>query len=171
MYQKMAAFLERFFTKSQIYKYLFNLSPMYRNTTGRIVTVSEDLHYVKIKIPLNYQNQNYVGVMFGGSMFSATDPIYMIQLMEILGKDYVVWDKAATIRYKRPGKSTAYGEFILSKEEITSIKQRVSDEKEIDLIKRVNLVSEKGVVFAEIDKTLYIADRLFYKAKRGEKKK
>ncbi|MFV0530583.1 MAG: DUF4442 domain-containing protein [Flavobacteriales bacterium] len=169
MYQKVVPVLKKILTQAQVYKHLFNLSPLYRNTTGRIIIVSEDLHYIKIKIPLNYQNRNYVGVMFGGSMFSATDPIYMTQLLEILGKDYVVWDKVSTIRYKRPGKSTAYGEFTFSKEEIATIKERIVNEKEINLTKQVNLVSKDGIIFAEIDKTLYIADRLFYKQKMLKK--
>ena len=63
--------------------------------------------------------------MFGGSMLSATDPIYMIQLIQILGNDYVVWDKAVTAKYKRPGKGTIYGEFIFSAEEIEAIKQKL----------------------------------------------
>ena len=75
---------------SAIFKHGFNISPMYRRTTARIIYISEDLKEVKIKIPLSYKNKNYVGAIFGGSMFSATDPIYMIQLMQILGEDYVV---------------------------------------------------------------------------------
>ncbi len=171
MYQKIVRFLERFFPKAQIYKFLFNISPMYRNTVGRVITVSNDLHYVKIRIPLNYQNRNYVGVMFGGSMFSATDPIYMIQLMEILGNDYVVWDKAASIRYKSPGKSTAYAEFILSPEEINQIKQQVEKENEMDFLKSILIVSKEGVVFAEVSKTIYIANRHYYRNKIANRKK
>ena len=164
-YRTIKVFLERFFTKAQLYKYMFNWSPMYRNTTGRIIEVSKDIHYVKIKIPLNYKNKNYVGAMFGGSMFSATDPIYMIQLMEILGPKYIVWDKSASIKYKRPGTSTAYGEFLLTKDEIIFIKQQVNSKHEINFDKQVNLVSKEGVVFSEVYKTLYIADKKYYKQK------
>ena len=87
---------------------------MYRRSTGKIIEVSNDLHRVKIKLPLSYKNKNYVGAIFGGSMLSATDPIYMIQLMQILDDSYVVWDKAASIKYKRPAKETLYGEFNFS---------------------------------------------------------
>jgi len=64
-------------------------------------------------------------------MLSATDLIYMIQLMKILGEDYVVWDKAASIKYKRLGKETIYCEFIFTKEEVEHIKKEVSQKKEI----------------------------------------
>ena len=63
---------------------------MYRRSTGRITSVSDDLFMVKVKIPISYKNKNYVGAIFGGSMQAATDPIYMIQLLNILGDDYVV---------------------------------------------------------------------------------
>ena len=69
---------------------------MYRRSTGKVIKVSEDLLFVKIKIPISYKNRNFVGSIFGGSLFSATDPLFMIQLMNILGDNYVVWDKDAT---------------------------------------------------------------------------
>jgi len=153
----------------QIYKYGFNLSPMYRRSTGRIIEVSDDLHYVKIKIPLNWKNRNYVGTIFGGSMLSATDPIYMIQLMNILGEDYIVWDKAASIKYKRPGKDTIYCEFKFTKEDIENIKTQVNQKGEIDLIKTPHLVDKQGKVIAELSKTIYIANKAFYKEKRKKK--
>ena len=114
MYKIAFNFLKRFFSESALFKHGFNLSPMYRRSVGKLVFVSKDLYHVQVEIPLNYKNRNYVGAIFGGSMFSATDPIYMIQLIQILGNDYVVWDKAVNTRYKRPAKGTIYGEFIFT---------------------------------------------------------
>lgn len=65
-------------SKASIYKYGFKISPMYRRSTGRIHKVSEDLLSFKVRIKLSYKNSNYVGSIFGGSLFSATDPIFMI---------------------------------------------------------------------------------------------
>ena len=169
MYKTISKILKRFMSDKQIYKYGFNLSPMYRRSTGRIIEVSDDLHYVKIKIPLNWKNRNYVGTIFGGSMLSATDPIYMIQLMNILGEDYIVWDKAASIKYKRPGKDTIYCEFKFTKEDIENIKTQVNKKGEIDLIKTPHLVDKQGKVIAELSKTIYIANKAFYKEKRKKK--
>jgi acyl-coenzyme A thioesterase PaaI-like protein len=169
MYKTLSKALKVFFTDSQIYKYGFNFSPMYRRSTGKIIEVSDDLHFVKIKIPLSYKNKNYVGTIFGGSMLSATDPIYMIQLIHILDDRYVVWDKAASVNYKRPAKETIYGEFVFTKEEIDSIKKEIDSKKEIDIVKNLNLVNSKSEVIAEISKTIYIANKLFYKEKRKQK--
>ena len=156
-------------TDAQIYKYGFNWSPMYRRSTGKVIEVSDDLFYVKIKIPLSIKNRNFVGSIFGGSLFSATDPIYMIQLMNILKDDYIVWDKNATINYKRPAKETVYTEFIFSEKEIVNIKNIVAKNGEMDLVKTPNIVNQNGIVIAELNKTIYIANKTFYKEKRKRK--
>ena len=171
MYAQIQKILEKFMSKSSIYKYGFNLSPMYRRSTGRIINVSDDLLNVQIKIKLSYKNSNYVGSIFGGSLFSATDPIFMIQLLNILDKNYVVWYKAASIKFKRPAKETCYVDFIFTSDEIDQIKKDVSENKEIDLIKNIQLTNkDKTVVFAEVSKTIYIADKRYYKEKMKRKK-
>ncbi|TYA74066.1 DUF4442 domain-containing protein [Seonamhaeicola marinus] len=169
MYQKLTKLLKRFFSDAQIYKYGFNWSSMYRRSTGKVIEVSEDLHFVKIKIPISFKNRNYVGSIFGGSLFSATDPLYMIQLLNILGDEYVVWDKAATIKYKRPAKQDVFAEFIFSKEEIELIKNDVAEKNEIDIIKKLNIVSNDGTVISELEKTIYVANKAYYKEKRKQK--
>ncbi|MGC1471146.1 MAG: DUF4442 domain-containing protein [Psychroserpens sp.] len=165
MYRVLTQFLQRFFKTSTIYKYGFNWSPMYRRTTARLTTVSDDLHKVVITLKLNWKNRNYAGSIFGGSMLAATDPIYMIQLIQILGDDYVVWDKAVEAQYRRPGKGTITGEFLFSAEEIVTIKNDVAKSKEIDIVKSMSLVDDKQNIIATFNKTLYIADKDFYKQK------
>ncbi len=166
MYRTLTKLLKTFLTDAQIYKHGFNWSPMYRRSTGKVVEVSDDLLYVKVKIPISIKNKNFVGSIFGGSLFSATDPIYMIQLMNILKDDYIVWDKDATIKYKRPAKENVYAEFTFSHKEINDIKLKVLDNKEFHLVKTFNIVNSKDVVFAEISKTIYIANKTFYKEKQ-----
>jgi hypothetical protein len=165
MYKIAFNFLKQFFSEAALFKHGFNLSPMYRRSVGKLVFVSEDLYNVQVQIPLNYKNRNYVGAIFGGSMFSATDPIYMIQLMNILGDDYVVWDKAADIKYKRPARETAHANFQFSEEEIKDIKTKVADKKELDFEKKIDITSKNNIVFAELSKTIYIAQKDYYKEK------
>ena len=170
MYAQIAKFLKPHIKKSTLFRYGFNISPMYRRSTGRVYFVSEDLLTVKIKIPLSIKNRNYVGSIFGGSLFSATDPIYMVQLINILGDDYIVWDKSAGIRYKRPAKETVYAEFNFTEEEIERIKKDAQEKGELEIIKELNITNKEGtVVFSELVKQLYIADKKFYKQKRKEK--
>lgn len=167
MYAVLTKLLKRFFKDHTIFRYGFNISPMYRRSTGRLYFVSDDILTVKIKIPLSIKNRNYVGSIFGGSLFSATDPIYMIQLINILGDDYVIWDKSASIKYRRPAKETAYAEFSFSKSEIEKLKEDVATDGEINLVKELNITNEDGsIVFCELLKTIYVADKSFYKNKR-----
>jgi acyl-coenzyme A thioesterase PaaI-like protein len=170
MYQIAAKFFKNFIKPSTLFKHGFNFAPMYRRSTGRLYFVSEDLLEVKVKIPISWKNRNYVGTIFGGSMTSATDPIYMIQLMNILGENYVVWDKEATIKFKRPAKSSAYADFKFTPEEISQIRADVAEKKEINLVKKVNITNkDESFVFAEVTKTIYVADKDFYKRKRSNK--
>ena len=169
MYDKLFTFLNKYFKKATLFRILFNMSPMYKRSCGKIIFTSEDLHVVKIKIPLSYKNKNYVGSIFGGSLFAATDPIYMIQLMQILGKDFVVWDKKTEIKFKRPAYDNAFATFEFTTTEINKILQKVEVENEIDYTKILHITDKKGTIFAELDKTLYIASKAFYKQKRSLK--
>ena len=172
MYKTLKTILEKVFKKSTVFKYGFNLSPMYRRSTGRLTYVSDDMKKVDIKIPLSYKNRNYVGSVFGGSLFSATDPIYMIQLLNILDDNYVVWDKHASIRFRRPVKENAYVNFVITEEDLVNIKKDVAEQNEIDFKKVIQITNkQKDVVFAEVTKIIYVANKEYYKEKRRKKSK
>ena len=171
MYATLSKISEKFFKKNTIFKYGFNLSPMYRRSTGRVTNVTDDLLAVRVRIPISYKNKNYVGSVFGGSLFSATDPVLMIQLLQILGNDYVVWDKEAAIKFLKPLRENGYVDFILTVDEIAQIKKDIVAKKEIDLHKEVTITNKQGtIVFAKVSKIIYIADKQYYKEKRRKKK-
>lgn len=137
----------------------FNFFPAYRGTGGRITYIAGDWHEVRIKLPLNWRTRNYVGTIYGGSIYASIDPIYMLMLIKILGPEYIVWDKAAKVRFKRPGRETLYAEFNLSDEEIDEIKRLAENAKSIDRIYDLELKDAKGVPHALIEKTLYVSKR------------
>ncbi len=171
-YQKIAEIGTKFFKKKTLFKYGFNLSPMYRRSTGRITYVSKDLLKIQIKLPLSYKNKNYVNSIFGGSMFSAVDPIPMVQLINLIGNDYVVWDKSAEISFKRPAKTNLYASFTYSTEELETIKQRVANENEIEILKTTLLKDKDDKnVYCEVKKVIYIASKSYYKEKLKTKNK
>ncbi len=138
---------------------MFNLFPAYLGTGGRIVYIADDFHEIRVKLPLNWRTRNYVGTIYGGSIYASIDPIYMLMLIHILGPEYTVWDKAATIRFRKPGKDTLYVDFELSQEEIDEIKRLAEDAKSVDRIYNLELKDKNGVVHAQIEKTLYIAKK------------
>lgn len=148
-----------------MYRWGFNLFPAYRGTGGRVLYIASDWREVKIKLPLNWRTRNYVGTIFGGSIYGAIDPFYMLMLMHILGPGYTVWDKAANIRFRRPGKSVLFADFHLSDEEIEEIKNLADGAKSIDRVYDVELKDKDGVVHAHIEKTLYISKKTNSKEK------
>ncbi len=90
-------------------------------------------------------------------MYSGIDPIYMLMLIKILGRDYIVWDRSAKIRFTRPGKETLYADFLVTREDIDEIKNKLAEEKSIDKNYHVELKNKVGEVHAKIEKLLYIS--------------
>jgi hypothetical protein len=142
--------------KTRLTRWAFNLSLVYRSTGGRITHISADWRHVRVRLPLTLWTCNYVGTIFGGSMYSCADPWYMVMLIRNLGKDYTVWDKAATIRFKKPGKSTLYARFDLDQAELDAIREAAAQARSIDRTYTVLLTDAQGAVYAEIDKVIYI---------------
>ncbi|MFK7796825.1 MAG: DUF4442 domain-containing protein [Aureispira sp.] len=171
VYQQLATVGSKLFKRSTIFKYGFNLSPMYRRSTAQITEVSEDLLNIRIKLPLSYKNKNYVSSIFGGSMFAAVDPIPMVQLMNLIGDDFVVWDKSAEVFFKRPAREDLYAQFTYTSEELADIQQQVTQQQEIDIVKTTQLTNKDGsVVFCEVQKTIYVANKAFYKEKKRKRR-
>lgn len=171
LYQKIAKVCPKYIGKPKLFKYGFNLSPMYRRSTARITNVSKDLLNIRIKLPISYKNKNYVNSIFGGSMFSAVDPIPMVQLINLIGEDFVVWDKAAKIFFKRPAKESLYADFTYTVEELEEIKSKVAQENEFEFIKITSLTNkDKTIVYSEVRKTIYVANKAYFKEKRKHSK-
>jgi len=171
MYQQLSKLGKKYFPNSShnLFKYMFNLSPMYRRSTGKVINVDAGFWRVDIKIPLTYKNRNYAGTIFGGSLFSATDPIFMVQLVQIIGSDYIVWDKSSLVKFKRPANQDVFASFVFTESEVEDMKQKVAVDGEIEVVKPVEITNHEGKVFCQIDKTLYIADKQFYKEKKARR--
>ena len=134
----------------------FNLFPAYRGTGGRVTYIAEDWREVRVRLPLSWRTRNYVGTIFGGSLYGAVDPIYMIMLIQILGPGYTVWDKAATIRFLKPGRATLFARFLLEEEEVREVRRLLDTRASIDRVYTVDLADAAGVVHASVEKTVYV---------------
>jgi acyl-coenzyme A thioesterase PaaI-like protein len=139
-----------------LWKLLFRLYPAYRGTGGRIAHIEPDWSRVTVELPLSWRTRNYVGTIFGGSMYGAADPIHMLMLIRRLGPAYTVWDKAAEIRFRKPGRDTLTAEFEVSDAECDAIRESLSPGESLDREYTVELVGGDGVVHAEVEKTLYV---------------
>lgn len=146
-----------------------NWFPAYRATGARIVRVSDDLKRVVVRLPLQRNTKNGAGTLFGGSLYSATDPIYALLLALNLGPEFVVWDKSAAIRYRKPGREALTAEFMLDDAEVASIRDEIERNGACDRTFTTRFCDPAGVVHTEVDKTVYIACKKHYKKKLGHR--
>lgn len=144
----------------------FNWSTVYRRTGGKVYYASEDVSKISVKINLTRKTRNYVGTIFGGSMFAATDPVYMFQLIAILGEKYVVWDKSSHVTFVKPGKETVYFDFICEPELIKSIKSKVEIDGKYIFTLPIELKTKSGLLVCRIEKEIYVASKEYYQQRK-----
>ncbi len=144
----------------------FNFFPAFRATGARVIYISEDMRKLRIKLPLSLRTRNIHGTLFGGAMYAAIDPLYAILVKVALGPGFIIWDKAGAIRYKKPGRSTLYAECSLSDAQVASIRRRLASESSVDLNYEIELMDERGVVHAVVQKTIYAARTEVYKLRQ-----
>ena len=145
--------------RTRLQRWAFNWFPAYRATGARIEFIAPDWREVRIRLPLNRRTRNYVGTIFGGSMYAALDPIYMVMLIKLLGPGYEVWDKTATIRFRRPGRSTLRATFRVEEAELEKIRVDVAQAGRSERQYTVTLVNDQGEECATCEKTLSIRAR------------
>ncbi len=133
-----------------------NLWPPFLGMGIRIQRIAPDMKAVNVEMKLRFWNSNYVGTQFGGSLFAMADPFYMLMLMANLGRDYIVWDKAATIRYRRPGRGTVRAEFRLSDSQIDDIREKLKTLPKYEPVFVVEVKDDAGVVIAEVEKVIHV---------------
>src|SRR5258707_235244 len=133
-----------------------NLYPPFLGAGIRIKRISDDLRTIEVEMPLRFFNRNYVGTHFGGSLYAMCDPFFMLILINNLGPDYIVWDKAATIRFKKPGTGLVKAIFHVPEERIEEIRAQVQAQGKVEPQFQALVKDADGNVIAEVDKLLYV---------------
>lgn len=135
---------------------LLNIWPPFLGAGIRIRRLASDWKEIDVEMKLRWWNRNYVGTHYGGSLYSMADPFFMVMLIENLGKDYIVWDKAASIRFRKPGRGTVSACFRLSDEQVGEIIQALNSQEKIERVFTVEVKDQSGSVVAEVEKLLRI---------------
>lgn len=146
--------------KSKLLRYGFNFFPAFRASGAWLTHISADIRQVRLTLPLKLKTRNYVGTLCGGNMYSAIDGVYVVMLIKNLGRDYIVWDKSAVIRYKKPATERLFAEFLMTENELDAIKQAVRLEGKVDREYLIELKTASNVVCAEISKTVHIKKKI-----------
>jgi hypothetical protein len=155
--------------RTRLSRLLLNFFPAYHCSGGRVIFISDDWKEVQVKLRLKFITRNYVGTVFGGSIYAALDPIFMIQLIKILGNKYVVWDKSAEIKFIKPISKKVFARFFIKNETIDFIKNKISENKETEIELPVYFEDFEDKKYAFSLKKLYIADKEFYNSKKNQK--
>ena len=122
----------------------------------RVIETSPDFTSITVQMRLTWWNKNVVGTQFGGSLYMMCDPFFMAILMTKLGKDYIVWDKAASIQFLKPGRSNVTAHFHIPQAEIDRVREHADTKGKIEPEYDVDIIDDAGVLVARVHKTLYV---------------
>ncbi len=139
-----------------------NLWPPLLGAGIRVKRLTNNWKEIDVEMKLRRWNSNYVGTHYGGSLYSMTDPFYMLMLIANLGRDYIVWDKSASIRFRRPGRGTVSASFRLTDDQIAEIRAALENAEKIDRTFEVEVKDESGTVVAVVQKVVQVRKKERY---------
>jgi acyl-coenzyme A thioesterase PaaI-like protein len=135
---------------------IMNLWPPFLFTGIRVLEIAEDWRYARVRLKLGLFNRNYVGTHFGGSLFAMTDPFWMVLVMECLGRDYIVWDKAGEITFVQPGREDVYAQFVVDDAALDELRAATANGTKTLRWFSVDVKTAGGDVVAQVRKQLYV---------------
>ncbi len=134
----------------------FNLWPPFLFAGVHVTHLSADWRHARVELRARPWNRNYVGTHFGGSLFAMTDPFWMILILRALGREYIVWDKAAEIEFVKPGRGTVHARFDLDDATLERIRAATAQGDKHLLWLPVEVLNAAGEVVARVRKQVYI---------------
>ncbi|WP_431966640.1 DUF4442 domain-containing protein [Actinacidiphila sp. bgisy160] len=130
--------------------------PPYLFSGIRVLHIADDWSSARVRLRLHRFNRNYVGTHFGGSLFSMSDPFWMLLVMNRLGRDYLVWDRAAEIDFVSPGKGDVFADFKLTEDRLQEIRELTAGGDKALVWFENDVVTGDGTVVARVRKQLYV---------------
>jgi hypothetical protein len=135
---------------------MINLYPPMIGAGIKVTHVNADFTEIDVTLRLTWWNRNIVGTSFGGSLYMMCDPFYMAILMTNLGRDYIVWDKAARIEFLKPGRSDVSAKFVIPPDDIKAIREKADANPKYEPEFTAEIRDKDNVVIAKVHKTLYV---------------
>ncbi|MDX5337368.1 MAG: DUF4442 domain-containing protein [Marinobacter sp.] len=152
----MNSAVRRWFASAGAMRRMMSTFAPYVGAGVKVTKIADDFSSATVEMRQHWYNTNYVGTHFGGSLYSMVDPIYMLLLMRRLGNDYVVWDKAASIDFIRPGKGRVQARFELTDDRLEEIRNATASGDKYLPQWTVDIVDASGEIVARVHKTLYV---------------
>jgi acyl-coenzyme A thioesterase PaaI-like protein len=137
-------------------RWLMNVWPPFLAAGIRVLAIGDDWRSARVRLRRHWFNRNYVDTHFGGSLFTMTDPYWMILVMENLGRDYVVWDKAAEIEFIAALKQDVYAEFRLEPSVLDELRAAAAGGERVLRWFEVEVRAADGTLAARVRKQLHV---------------
>jgi acyl-coenzyme A thioesterase PaaI-like protein len=122
----------------------------------RVEAWSDDWRYARVRLKLHWYSRNFVGTQFGGSLFAMTDPFFMIMTLQVLGRDYIVWDKAGAIDFVAPGRTDVVAEFRLDDSVLDEIRAATAGGEKYLRWFEAEVKTDGGELIARVRKQIYV---------------
>jgi acyl-coenzyme A thioesterase PaaI-like protein len=148
--------LSAVFRKPSLLRAAINCFPPYLGTGISVVEIAADFRRMRVEMKKRPYNSNAFGTHFGGSLYAMCDPHYVLLLVALLGRDYIIWDKAARIEFLRPSRGTVSAVFEWSDEQLADIRSHTQDGSKYEPVRTVEIKSRTGELVARVHKTLHI---------------
>ena len=142
--------------KARRLRRLFNIWPPFLCCGIRVLQLADDWRYARVRLKLGWFNRNYVGSHFGGNLFSMTDPFWMILIIESLGRDYIVWDKAGEITFVQPGRADVFAEFRVEDAVLDELRAATAQGEKYLRWFHTDVKTANGEIVAQVRKQLYV---------------
>lgn len=133
-----------------------NLWPPFLLSGIHVTRLSDDWRHARVELRMRPWNRNFVGTHFGGSLFSMTDPFWMILTMQSLGDGYIVWDKAAEVDFLKPGRGTLAAETHIDDAMLAEIRSATANGDKLLRWCETEVFDQTGDVVARVRKQLYV---------------
>jgi acyl-coenzyme A thioesterase PaaI-like protein len=133
-----------------------NLYPPFLGAGIRIRPAARGDGAIEARMRLAFWNRNVVGTHYGGSLYSMCDPFFVLILRQKLGPGYTVWDKWASIRFRRPGRGTVSAVFHVPDATAAEIRGRADRGETVEPRFEVEVVGDGGEVVAVVEKLLHV---------------
>jgi hypothetical protein len=137
-------------------RFVLNLYPPYLGAGIKVTHIGADWREVHVAMKLRWYNRNMVGTHFGGSLYAMAEPHPMLMLLQLLGKDYVVWDKSSGIEFVAPGRGTVRSVIKITDQELQAIRANTADGNSYLPEFNLQIVDEEDQIVARLNKTVYV---------------
>lgn len=147
-------------------KWLMRLYPPMLFQRIWVESVHPGFRGIDVKINRSLFTSNLGNSIFGGTIFSATDPFYALlfgQIMQRKGFKITVWLKSAEIQYLKPGRTDLFYTITISEKMIADADTALQTEGKFVKTYPIDIFDEQGELCATALNEVYIRNLEFAK--------